>query len=214
MLPTMGVTAAAVLNHLKFEQILTETAAIRYDPLLREMNHAINASLRTGPMLASIRSTQQLIERTAAQFDDDFIVVVHDTRGTVLFGTGTADDAPHHPPPANVPQAGAVVHDFSDPDRFVAHMAILQDGVTVGNLSLSHSTEAIMHQIRETGTELWRAVVVALVPALPLLMLVTVVMIGHIEGRFYGRLGALLATGDFRHGDPLVDAARRIQRST
>ena len=205
---TIGTVAAAGLNYLKFERILIETAAARYDPVLRELSRVINDSLRSGLTLESTRTTQQLIDRSAAQFEGAFDLVVRDMEGVRLFGTGDFENLPETLPPP-----GGILSDFSDPARFVGHMSIIQNGIAVGTLSLSHSADEARATVPVMAQGLRRVVGVSLLPILPLLVIVSVFVLGRIEGRFHSRILAVTGMGEFKSGDPLAEAIQQVEES-
>ncbi len=215
LLPVVGVFAAGALNYLKFERILTETVAARYDPVLRELVRAIGDSLGEGLTLASTRTTEHLIERSVAQFGGAFDLVVHDMDGTVLFSTLSDNRGGDGEISVEIPPPGEISHDAGDPDRFNGRMTILQNGLPVGVLALSHeatrASEAMPDLIRQLG----RASIVTLVPVVPVLILVTLVIFGRIEGRNHIRKlavdrAAQVDSPDPGSSDPLVHSIWRI----
>ncbi len=208
VLLAVGISAAAGLNYLKFERILIETAAARYDPVLRELNRVVNDSLRSGLTLESTRTTQQLLDRSASQFGGAFDLAVRNANGAMLFGTEDFEG-----PSKPLPPQGEIVPDYSDPSRFVGHMSIVQNGVVVGTLSLSHGAEEVRETIPVMERELRRVVVVSLAPLLPLLAIATIFVLGRIEGRFHGRILAVTGMGDFKSSDPLAEAIQQVEES-
>ncbi|MXZ54255.1 MAG: ATP-binding protein [Acidimicrobiaceae bacterium] len=205
---TAGLVATAGLNYLKFERILIEIAAARYDPVLRELNRAINNSLNSGVTLASTHSTQQLIDRSAAQFEGAFDLVIRDKDGVVLFGTAAS-----HSPPTTLPPPDAVLRDFSNSNRFARHMSILQDGIAVGTLSLSFGAEDVMEIIPNMAQEFQRATVASLIFFVPLLVIVTVLVVGRIEGRLHSRMLAVERAEECRCRDSLAEALHQFQKT-
>jgi len=210
-LPVAGLMAAGALNYLKFERILTEAAAARYDPVLRELVRAIGDSLGEGLTLASTRTTENLIERSVTQFDGAFDLVVHDSDGTRLFGTleGGGDGF------AGLPAPDEIHHDTDAPDRFTGRMSIMHDARPVGVLSLYHDATEARKAMPDLTRQIGRAGVVAVLPVLPVLILVTLVVLGRIEGRTHDRrlaidLAARPDSPDPGTSDPLVQAIWRL----
>lgn len=214
-LPAAGLLAAGALNYLKFQRILTETAAARYDPVLRELVHAIDNSLGEGLTLASTRTTENLIERSMNQFGGAFNLVVHDMDGTELFSTFRDDESRAGAGFAQPPAPGKVEHDFSVEDVFTGRMPILQNGKPVGVLSLSHDATEARVAMSDLDRQLMRAGVIAVLPIVPVLILVTLIILGRIEGRIHGRSQAITRAAqpgspDPGTSDPLVHAIWRI----
>ena len=87
LLPIIGLSAAAFLNYLKFERLLTSSAAARYDAVLRDLVLAIENSLEEGLTLGTTRSTEQLIQRSVSQFEGAFDIFVTDGDGALLYTT-------------------------------------------------------------------------------------------------------------------------------
>ena len=214
-LPVAGLIAAGALNYLKFERILTETAAARYDPVLRELVRAINDSLQEGLTLASTKTTENLIERSVTQFEGAFDLVVHDIDGTALFSTLGDDGNNAGTDSASPPPPGEIHHESSGLDRFTGRMTILQDGVPVGVLSLSHDATGAKDALPDLTMQLQRAGAVAVFPVIPLLIIATLIIFGRIEARFHNRTLAIERAAqpdspDPGATDPLVQAVWRV----
>ena len=216
-LPIAGIAVAGVLNYLKFERILTQAAASRYDPVMRELVRAINGSLRGGLTLASTRTTGDLIERSVLQFEGAFDLVVRDTGGTVLFVVGGMGDEVADLGEVHLPSPGEIHHDLSRPVAFIGHMTIHQEGVPAGVLSLVHDGSAATAAIPDLGAKLERAAVVTVVPVLVLITLVASLLLGRIEGVLHVRRtevdqAALPNSPRPTSFDPLVHAVWKIGR--
>ena len=216
-LPIAGIAVAGVLNYLKFERILTQTAASRYDPVMRELVRAINGSLRGGLTLASTRTTGDLIERSVLQFEGAFDLVVRDTEGTNLFVVSGTGEEMAELGEIHLPSPGEIHHDLSRPEAFVGHMTIHQEGVPVGVLSLVHDGSAATAAIPDLGAKLERAAIVTVVPVLVLITLVASLLLGRIEGVLHVRRtevneAALPNSPRPTSFDPLVHAVWKIGR--
>ncbi|MCY4301040.1 MAG: MFS transporter [Aestuariivita sp.] len=202
-----GIGSTAALNFIKFERILNNATAARYDPVLRELERTIEESLRGGLTLSSTRTTQQLLERSVAQFDDRFILVVRDGDGEVLFATDEPADLKVPIPPPH-----EIASDGSDANRFLRTMSISQEDVVVGTVSLSHDPSVSTDAISEIENELRVAALVAVIPFLPLLIILAVFMIGRIEGRFYGGMLAIDTAVRTLGSSTLISEIWRIQK--
>ncbi len=219
-LPIAGIFVAGVLNYLKFERILTETAAARYDPVLRELARAIGDSLGEGLTLASTRTTSNLIERSVAQFDGAFDLVVRDLDGRALFSTQVDGGSLNGMDIANSLPAGEIHHESVGRELFTGSIMILQNGIPVGMLSLSHDATEVRNEMPALMRQLWRAGTFALVPVVPILILFTLIIFGRIEGQLHKRRltvgrAAQADTPDPGSSDPLVQAIWRLSwRST
>lgn len=221
LLPMAGIAAAGALNFLKFERVLITTAAARYDPILHELVRAIGDSLGEGLTLASTRTTEQLIERSAAQFDGAFHLTVQDTDGAVLFTTWP-DDENHGTVTPALPDLPALSpaetrHVFAQEDRFVTQMAIFQNDAPIGVLTLSHDATAVRSTLPGLARRITDAGVFSVIPALALLALLVLIVLGRIEGRFHNRRAAVEGVGNPDSPypgsfDPLVRTVWRIGR--
>ncbi|WP_136661312.1 ATP-binding protein [Nitratireductor sp. XY-223] len=180
---TVGLIAAAELNYRKFKDVLVEVSAARYDPEIRKLKLAIESSLVSGLPLESIRTTQQLIDRSATQFEDPIDLAVRDSEGSILFSTADSGRLQEKPPLQN-----ELVRDFGDPDRFVVHASIMHDGAAVGTLSLSHSAAEAMAAL-PGRLELHKEMLYPLICVL-LWVGVAVPFFGRIEGQFHFRMRA------------------------
>ncbi|MCY4305853.1 MAG: MFS transporter [Aestuariivita sp.] len=175
-----GVATIGALNFIKFERILMNATAERYDPILREVQRTINESLRGGLTLSSTRTTEGVLDRSVADFDDAITLVVKDLEGEVLFRTGDLPDAQ-----TTVPPFGKIVGDITTGEEFSRSMAIIQDGTPVGTLSLLHNKNVASAGIIKIKEQLEFVSWASLLLFLPLLIIVTTFMVGRIEGRFY-----------------------------
>ncbi len=214
-LPIAGVITAGALNFLKFERILTQAASERYDPVLRELARAMNDSLGEGLTLASTRTTKNLIDRSVAQFDGAFDLVVYDIDGTELFTTLENGDSRSGADFADPPPPDEIHHDSSGQDHFIGRISILQNGTPVGVLSLSLDATMINEAMPDLIRQLRRAGAIALLPVLPVLALITLVAFGRIEGGMNNQKlavdrAAQQGSPDPGLSDPLVQAVWRI----
>ncbi len=221
LLPVAGLAASGTLNFLKFERVLTAAAAARYDPVLRELENAIGKSLEEGLNLASTRTTEHLIDRSVTQFGGAFDLTVKDSSGAVLFTSlpdlpdlsGAQDSRGQSV--ADFPAAGEIRHVSDTPDRFTAHIAILQNREPVGLLSLSHDTTAVKADLAGLARQIAGAGLLSALVTLPLLVLTGLLILGRIEGGLHGRKAAIDRAGepageDPGPTDPLVRAVWRI----
>ncbi len=214
-IPAAGLVAAGALNYLKFDRILTEAAAARYDPVLRELARAISDSLGEGLTLASTKTTENLIQRSSTQFEGAFDLIVRDVNGLELFSTFEESGGENVGTFTQPPPPDEIHHDFSVSDRFVGQISVMQHGEPVGVLSLSHDATKARTAMPDLVRQIRRAGVIAMIPALPLLILATLIMLGRIEGRMHRRKlaverAARLNSPDPGTSDTLVQAIWRI----
>ncbi|MCY4153032.1 MAG: MFS transporter [Aestuariivita sp.] len=207
VLVTASVASTAVLNYIKFERILTNATAARYDPVLREVDRSIGESLLRGLTLSSTQTTQTFLERSTQQFGQNFSLTVHDLDGATLFHSGEAVLAPD-----TVPAIGEIMSGSSQPDQYVRHAAITQNGVIVGTITLSHPTTEASWDIEEVSDELETAAIISLVPFLPLLLVLTILMIGRIEGRLHAGMLAVERASEKLTAQNPVEGIWRVQR--
>lgn len=191
LLLIISIAAAGALNILKFERVFNATMASRYDPVALELGRSIGASLEDGLSLASIQTTQHLIDRSVAQFDGVFDLAVENLDGEILFTTKTLGQDYHDlnevsPPP----RPGQIRHIFGPDSLVVARVVILQGKDPVGVLSLTHAivprvaTYGLPHSILHAG-------ILSMLVVLPFLILAALIMFGQIEGRFHSRKRAI-----------------------
>ena len=180
LLVSAGVASTGALNFIKFERILMNATAERYDPVLREVQRTIHESLRGGLTLSSTRTTEGVLDRSAADFDNAITLVVRDLDGEVLFRTGESPDLQ-----STVPPAGEIVGDLMTGEQFVRSMAIIQHGTPVGTLSLLHDQNVVRAGIAEIKEQLEFVSWASFLLFSPLLIIVATFMVGRIEGRFF-----------------------------
>ena len=225
LLPIIGLSAAAFLNYLKFERLLTSSAAARYDAVLRDLVLAIENSLEEGLTLGTTRSTEQLIQRSVSQFEGAFDIFVTDGDGVLLY---TTRPSPEEQESAEfdegvtellIPAQGDVLHTFDPGQEFTARTAVLQNGVPVGMLVLSHDGGDVARDLDETPSHLAFALFGSLLPVIPLLILGTVAVLGRIEGQIAKRSETVQRASnpeapEPESSDPLVQAVWRIGQET
>ncbi len=209
VLVTASIAATAVLNYIKFERILTDATAARYDPVLREVDRSIAESLLSGLTLSSTLTTQTLLDRSTRQFGQEFSLTVYDLDGTPLFHSGAASPGPA---PKTIPEIDQITSDSSQLGQYVRQAAITQDGVIVGSIALSHSVDGASWDINAVREELQTAGIVAIVPFLPLLLALTVFMIGRIEGRLHAGMIAVERVSKTHSDQNPVEGIWRVQR--
>lgn len=225
LLPIIGLSAAAFLNYLKFERLLTSSVAARYDAVLRDMVLAIGNSLEEGLTLGTTRSTEQLIQRSVSQFDDAFDIFVTDGDGAILY---TTRPSPEEQDSAGfedgvteleAPTPGEILHTFDPGQEFTARTAILQNGRPVGMLVLSHDGGDVSRDLDETPSHLIFALFGSLLPVIPLLVLGSVAVLGRIEGQIAKRSETVQQASNPQapkpeSSDPLVQAVWKIGQET
>ena len=86
-----------------------------------------------------------------------------------------------------IPAQGDVLHTFDPGQEFTARTAVLQNGVPVGMLVLSHDGGDVARDLDETPSHLAFALFGSLLPVIPLLILGTVAVLGRIEGQIAKR---------------------------
>ena len=207
VLTGFGIGAVVVLNFLKFESLFTKTVAARYDPVLRELHHAINESLRDGLTLASTRSTQDLLDRASEQFEDGFVLVVRDADSTVLFQTGEIGQ-----PLISLPTDGDIQPESVGADRFIRHMSIMQNGTVVGTISLSHHQVDIVREITAMRQELEDDALFTFSLSLIPMFFLAIAMAFHIKRRF-SQKADILEDVDLRSEKSLSYAIRSVRQA-
>ena len=225
LLPIIGLSAAAFLNYLKFEQLLTSSAAARYDAVLRDLVLAVENSLEEGLTLGTTRSTEQLIQRSVSQFEGAFDIFVTDGGGVLLY---TTRPSPEEQKSAGFdegvtelvpPEPGDVLHTFEPGQEFTARTAVVQSGRPVGMLVLSHDGGDVARDLDATPSHLAFALFGSLLPVIPLLILGTVAVLGRIEGQIAKRSETVKQASSPQapkpeSSDPLVQAVWKVGQET
>ena len=212
LLLAAGVTAAGTLNVLKFKHVLKTTIASRYDPILRELVRSIGDSLKEDLSLAAIQTTEQMIERSVAQFNRAFDLTVEDLDGEMLFSTKSQNiDIDGVNPPLPALRPGKIRHVFVSESQVIAQLAILQNEEPIGILSLSHDSMETMGALPDITRSIIHAGVISFLAVFPFLILTALIVFGKIEGRFYHRKRAIdlakIPAGACPSGsDPLVQS--------
>ncbi len=225
LLPIVGLSVAGFLNYLKFERLLISNVAARYDGVLRDLVLAIGNSLEEGLTLDTTRSTEQLIRRSAGQFDGAFDLFVADGEGVLLYTTRPSAEGQDGAgfeggvTRLEAPAPGDILHTVDPGQEFTARTPILQGGTPVGMLLLSHKGGDVAARLDETSSRLVDALLGSLLPVVPLLVLGTVWVLGRIEGRIEERGETLQeASGPGApkpaSPDPLVQAVWKIGQET
>ena len=216
LLSVSSLAASGAMNFLKFEKVLTVTTTAKYDPVLRELGRVISDSLKDKLILASIQSTGDLIKRSVRQFDGAFDLTVENSTGTVLFTTLSDMKISNGEKTVNAPPSPGNIQHVSDTlNRFTSRMAILQNGESVGVLSLSHDTTMARAALSDLARQLTHAGIISILLVLPLLMLAALFILGRVDGQLHDRKIAVRraidpTTSDPGPSDALVQAVWRI----